>query len=314
VRTAMQQPDMTRFGVDTTRKASRWLTVVLGGVLTLCPEISIHSRETGGPVCQALAGTLEPYSEARVASSGESSCSGVRIVPSPALTPSLKARIESELTAFCGYLARTGFTLDPRPITISFSPRLVDTAYYSAITNRVTVASSLAADTEVMLREMAHAAVWSTVKGEIRLIYASVIPSIHSGLVNYFTCGFHYSPISKGIVCKNTLDVCHISSLENDNKYEQLPRSVVWPQKRDILAQVWGAVFWDMRKSLGEEKTNRLLISTIRSLEALDLQTDFMLGFRKRLMSTAREFDRGRHVPAILAILESRQLPRTAGE
>ncbi|MEW6350176.1 MAG: hypothetical protein AB1646_14005 [Thermodesulfobacteriota bacterium] len=235
-------------------------------------------------------------------------CPEARVMPSPVLSPSLKHYIESDVKSVCEYLARVGVKPDPRPIEISFNPRLIDTAYYAGTGHRIVVATSLAVDIEVILRQYVHVALHSAVSDEARSVYVSLFPSIHSGLVNYFLASFHGYPVSRGIACKNTLDVAFIRRLDNDLAYEQLPYRVVWPEKRDILAQVWGGLFWDIRKALGQEKADKMLLAALRSLRASDFRADSAGRYPKRLLDAARLVDGGRHVAAIEKIMQRRNI------
>ncbi len=238
-----------------------------------------------------------------------SSCTAARIMPSPVLSAALKQRIESELQSLCEYLARVGIKPDPRPIEIAFNPRLIDTAYYRKVGHRIEVASALAVDTEVILRQYVHFALHSVVTDEVRPVYLTRFQSIHSGLVNYFLASFHGDPVSKGIICKSTLDVSHVRRLDNDHTYRQLPSKIVWTEKRDILSRVWGGVFWDIRREVGQEKADRILLNTLRSVQRRDLQADSAARFRQELLAAGRQCDGAGHVSAIENILELRKIP-----
>jgi hypothetical protein len=108
-------------------------------------------------------------------------------VPSSSLTSELKTELESSLTSFRSYMAKLGFSIEPRPISVEIAPGVAYkgfVALWNPDTASIVVASAFARDKASVLRQLAHPSLHTGT------IQSPEYSAIESGLATYFPCSF----------------------------------------------------------------------------------------------------------------------------
>jgi hypothetical protein len=184
----------------------------------------------------------------------------IRFEPSEALTPDIQQRLANALDKFQSYFQDLGFQPPSDSVTVTVEPEsMIGTvAYYDGRNNNMVVSKEFVEVTDVMLRQYANHVLLASNKSMNQATSTQgnfEHSAIGAGLATYFPCSFNDNPIfGSGKFDWN---------LENETPFEDFG-----PQNaRSTASWVWGGFCWDVRKELGREDADRLLLSAWRSLD-----------------------------------------------
>jgi len=167
--------------------------------------------------------------------------------------PSETEALETALRGFCDYLDRVGFSRPESEVSIGFED--VNNAYYDAEAKRMIIGTPFRAEPFAAYREYMH---------HVLMEYPGAPPmengpatSIESGLADYYPASFMGTPLlgEHGARAMN-LPRPYIRNLTGSAGFADLTDDL-WFNN----GQIWGSLFWDIRQALGQETTDRLLLS-----------------------------------------------------
>ncbi|MBC7911926.1 MAG: hypothetical protein H7Y30_15570, partial [Pyrinomonadaceae bacterium] len=238
----------------------------------------------------------------------------IGFVPTAALTPDLKNQLESSLSQFQRHLQEIGYKGTEGGVKISVNPQKdkVGPAYY--MDGTIKVEAAFATDTDILFREYSHHVLITSARGN----FADEFRGIESGLASYFSCSFNGDPAfgEKSVTALSNREGKENSSefiakgsihnLKNDRKFSDLKINPL--DTYYIPAEVWGGVFWDMRESLDQEYTDKLLFQTWQSLQRKDVKGDLPVYFYKRLLEVNKSLGGENQLNQIREIFQRRGL------
>jgi hypothetical protein len=238
----------------------------------------------------------------------------IGFVPTAALTPDLKNQLESSLSQFQKHLQEMGYKGTEGGIRISINPQndKFGPAYY--VNGTIQVEAAFATDTDVLFREYSHHVLMTSARGK----FVDKFMGLESGLASYLSSSFNGDPafgeksvtaMSKKYGEENSKEFINkgsIHNLKNNRKFSDLQINPL--DTTYIPAEVWGGVFWDIRESLGQEYTDRLLFQTWQSLEGKDVTGDLPLYFYKRLVEVNKSLGGENQLDQIREIFKRRGL------
>jgi hypothetical protein len=188
----------------------------------------------------------------------------IGFVPSPGLTPQLRVKLQSALEGFQSYCRSIG--LHPKAgevhlrIERDLEKHMHTDAYYDASKSEMIVDASKANDPSFALREYMHRTLYpgdffagpATNLPHVRSDSAEWV-AIESGLASYLPASF--------------LNTSH-AAFDDLSQVEQIPSersnigmATVWGSR------VWGSAFWELRRTIGQENCDKLLVRFWNSLE-----------------------------------------------
>ena len=206
----------------------------------------------------------------------------LRFVQSPELTTDLQAGLERTLTDYTTYLQGLGFVPPPEGVGITVETAVGDNAYYDIEQNLIRIGPALARDPDAALREFTHHALFTL--GRLREVgdLSPAGTAIESGLADYFPCSFTKDPLLGEHSAPVAFDRPFIRNLDNTLTFTSVPAD-----KRgvsQIVGEVWGGTFWDLRKLLGQERADRLLMAAWSAAEEPALDQIEPADFVQRLL------------------------------
>jgi hypothetical protein len=222
---------------------------------------------------------------------------------SPALTPILKKQLDASFAAFMRYLTSIGFAPNDR-VQIRVDSETETNAHFDPGGNRIVIGEALARDTHVVYRTYTHYALGTFIK------LSEPAAAVESGLADYFPCSFSDNPLfgeesARVLRLKGMWNKAYLRTLDNPRKFSELgPR----PESHDA-GEVWGAAFWDIRRALGREVTDKLLFSTWASFKGSDARPKFEDLFVEQLLGSARTRGGAGHADQVRSIFERRGRP-----
>lgn len=228
----------------------------------------------------------------------------LRFESSSALTPEIEKNLATLATKYHAYLTDVGFDLEGEPVNVRVDPDLLNNSYYSLSSNQLVLGPLWAEDPDVFLREYNHHALASQVGGTFDFAY------VEFALADYFACSFQDDPALGEIIVAKLgkaqghyfSDKEHIRHLANNLKFNDVPDTL--HSKGEVL----GGVFWDIRQLIGQDETDRLLLSGWVSFNVSRSSGDEIVNFASILLKKAATIDQGKHVNAIRAMFKARGL------
>jgi hypothetical protein len=220
--------------------------------------------------------------------------------PSEALTPRLQTQLEAALSAFQDYFHKLGYETKSGQIAVSVRPKVEGYANYDGSLNRINLDASVGDDSDVMFREYAHH-VLGSLAGVRFESWPRVQQEIEHGLADYFPCSYNNDPLLAGKFARQALDRPYVRNLDNTRNFSEQPSSSDTPHDQ---GEVWGAVFWEIRHLLGQEKADRLLFSAWAADPPSRRDGGRASSFARLVIETSRTLDQGRHVEQIREVFE----------
>jgi hypothetical protein len=225
--------------------------------------------------------------------------------PSAALTPVVKQQLQDSLSGFYEYFKALGYEPgESRPEVTTRSNYL--NAHYDGSENLIVIGESLLGDVDVALREYAHHVLGSVSHENLGSQYLA----IESGLADYFPCSFTNDALMGEEAGQVLIGKPYVRNLDNKRKFTEAlpegdPRDPIAPQ---VVGEIWGGAFWEMRKLLQQEVTDRLLFSAWNGQSLADITRDDPKLFVRNLMDEARQSADGSAVDTIRSVFQRRGL------
>lgn len=232
----------------------------------------------------------------------------VTFEPSAALTNQLQTQLQASLDSFGEYMTDLGYQSKTGKVAVFVDPDLKNNVYYDGERGRIVLGEPLAEDTDALFREYTHHVLLATVDwNNVTGTWAAV----ESGLADYFACSFNNDPLfaEKSVhLFRSAEDIAKkpaLRDLENKLKFQKVAGSIPIPQ---IEGESWGGAFWDLRKLLGRNAADKLLLATWLALRPSDAQGDFAVNFVTKVLATAESLGNASEVAGIKSIFKRRGL------
>jgi hypothetical protein len=229
--------------------------------------------------------------------------------PSAALTEDLRAKLNSSFASYQSYLQKLGYRSETGQVDVGvyIDPQLKDNAYYDGSRNLIVLGEPFADDTDVIFREYTHHALMSAVKDTRN---NPDWAAIESGLADYFPCSFSNDALfgEKSTLVFQKLygkqfDKPYIRNLENSRKFSEMSQGS-FPQ---IVGEIWGGAFWEMRGLLGQDAADKLLFTAWVALRPSDTLNDPAASFVNKLLETAQSLPGGGTQPGQIRLVFERR-------
>jgi len=225
--------------------------------------------------------------------------------PSSSLTPELQRRLELAISSFRTYLSQLGF-VPPAEVRVRMQPGSRN-AFYGD--DCIVIDPDLANDPDIAFREYTHHALL----GEVPYgNWSSNIRQIESGLADYFPCSFNnHSRLAERSAPVFGLGTPYIRELDNALNFSsggntnEPGAEMAAPQK---VGEVWGGAFWNIRRILGQQLADQLLLTSWMSLEFGDFENNNRSDFVRVILRTATAAGAAERIGTIQSIFEARGL------
>jgi hypothetical protein len=170
----------------------------------------------------------------------------------------LKDRLAADLTSYRAYLIGLGIDLSGNPPSVSIADGEYDNAHYDGAKNEI-VAGRNFAWSDVLFREYTHHAL-GLVRGQVGLT-GERQDAVESALADYFPCSYRNEPLLGREVASylsrtQGFEKAAIRNLETPARLTDVPnRQIV-----QAAGEIWAAAFWEIRKRIGQQTADRLLL------------------------------------------------------
>jgi len=186
--------------------------------------------------------------EVEILKSRVSQIERIAFAPSSALTQSLKEKITPLLTAFQAYCRTVGFRVHPGAVQVHIYakdlPERDKVAYYDPVKGEMNILASFAGEPSVVLREYMHRVLYHS--SDVSADFGKDYVAAEAGLSCYYSSSFRNDPECGG------WDLNRLSSF--DTYRSSNPEvAVEWG------VNVWGGLFWAMRKAFGQQTCDKVL-------------------------------------------------------
>ena len=197
---------------------------------------------------------------------GTTVAEGIVFEASPLLTTDLQRRLETAFAGFQNYFRELGYKPSGKPVGVRVDSQLTDNAYYEGNENRIVLGANFAHDPDVLYREFSHHVLFHPYQGSVQS--EGDIRGIESGLADYYPCSYtddprlgeQVAPVLQKLYGEDSFNKPYIRNLDNAIKFSDLPPK----SPEQLTGEVWGGAFWEMRRLLGQEKSDRLLFTIWR--------------------------------------------------
>jgi len=221
---------------------------------------------------------------------------GVEFKRSSSLTVELQAKLHSALADYQAWLVQIGFdttfTKDRIFVRIDDEEDLQN-AYYDDENKSVVLGVDLARDPEYALSEYT----WHILKQANPRAYESLgrSTSVHShgflqSLKFYFTCSSLNDPrVGKSYYSLTKHRAGEKGYLFNLDELKAFEKDS-GPDAREEhkLGEVWGGALWDIRKALGREKTDRLVLAAWKRFQPVEGKLDKPLFYIETIIAASK--------------------------
>jgi hypothetical protein len=188
---------------------------------------------------------------------------------------SLKDQLAGDLSRFREYLISLGVDLTGDPPGVEVGDATYENAHYDGRKNEI-VAGLHFASSDVLYREYTHY-VLGRVRGQTGLI-AGQQDAVESALADYFPCSYRDDPqlgreIAAYLRSRGGFNKPAIRDLETTAKMSDVADRRI----SQASGEIWAAAFWDIRKLLGMDATDRLLLQAWKDASSGGkAETDFI--------------------------------------
>ena len=204
----------------------------------------------------------------------QSAPQGVEFRRSPSMTSELQAKLQAALSDYQAALSRIGY--DPgkggEPVTVRIDEELRDNAFFD--NKSVVLGVNLARDPEYVLYEYTWHVLKQTNPVAFQALWNSTafqFTAFAHGLKYYFTC----SHLNDPLVGKNFHALASASGIDRKKPYlfnleafrAFQPAGGDDAREEHKLGEIWGGAFWEVRQTLGKEKTDRLILDAWKRLQ-----------------------------------------------
>jgi len=213
-------------------------------------------------------------------------------------SPEVK-ELEQSLRRFCAYLDSVGFAPE-HEVSIAFEDDTQSpySAHYDQDNKRVVIGQVFRNEPYAVYREYMHHILLEASPTPYTDMFAQ---SIQSGLADYYPGSFLDTPFL-GVKTAKTYGLAYIRTIESDDGFDKL-NDDIWTNN----GRVWGSLFWDIRKELGQDMSDRLFFDAWRATKWPSDAAKSYRAFLKALLASAEA--PANAVAAIKALLRKRGFP-----
>lgn len=228
------------------------------------------------------------------------------IEPSETLPDAAKAALESDLRSFIAYLDKVGFPTDTERANVRVQQMRNPNAEYHGDEKTIVIDARIVGDPYPAHREYLHHLLLAS-KPNYRL--TSAIFAIESGLADYFSGSFADNPVLGSADTARTLGIPtsqpFIRRLDNELTYT--PYRAGDEARRH--GEMWGAVFWDLRRKLGADLADRIVAQAWQTMVWPVDELHIAASFVGALLEATQTLAGSSRVGEVRAVLERRNVP-----
>jgi hypothetical protein len=218
----------------------------------------------------------------------------------PTIPESTRQRILKSFDEFAAYFRENGATTIPKVRVDAVPPNTYAVAYYEPSSSTVYVDTAYLADTNLPLREYAHAVLYADGKlPAIDYVRTWAYFGIESGLASYFVSSFTNDPRIPGTVGSETLD--NTRSLEKLRPGPTLGMDGLYS---------WGGAFWEFRKLLTPKTSDKILFLAWQLTQDREIVGNDPKNFIANILKADSQLEGSRHHDQIKDLFKRRGMPQ----
>jgi hypothetical protein len=223
----------------------------------------------------------------------------------PSLTPELKEALKNTLESYYNYLKGVGLSLSLKTPTVVISEKDLN-ASYDPMKNRIMIHPEIAAYPDTALREFTH----HVLIGLNHEWAADVdIGGVESGLADYLPSSFlGRSDFGKDLwpvfERHNKGSKVPSRNLKNNHSFAEIDMKQIQPHR---YGTIWGGAFWELRESLGQEITDKLLLAAWKELDIEESKTS-LKAFPLAIIHQDKILESGKYSAEIRKVFQGRKL------
>lgn len=200
------------------------------------------------------------------------------------LNDKIKAETEDLLQPYMKHLNSIGFTLKPGQVTLRFQPDMNNAHYYH---NNLSIVMDprVVVDKSVVRREYNHHALSVILGDQADAIFQSC-SGVESALADYLGCSFVDDPVvgKEFVAALSGADSNGIlRTMDNERNFAQAGDNT----GRHNVGEVLSGALWAMRKEIGKETLDPLLVKAWSQLPKTDTTKGQLVRFATSLMKVA---------------------------
>gem|GEM_PF-1246344 len=212
------------------------------------------------------------------------------------LTPELKRHLEATIFGYRDYLIALRIVPLQSVLEIHVDPKWANMPGFEADRNRLQLDPYHARDEDLVCR-FYSASLFPTMVD---------LNAIRSGLAYYFPCSWQNDPRFAEKYANLPTAARHIRLDERDLKTPRRLSELREPFQEEAWGEVWGATFWEMRETLGQERADKLIARTVLEFTPSSRGSEEEHRFVEELLKNARYTDGGKWGATVRAIFEKR--------
>jgi len=179
---------------------------------------------------------------------------------------------------------------------------------------RVVLSLCAAGEPGMAFREYGHHVALNSLGFDMVAANDLALQAIETGLVSYFACSYQNEPTLgrrqpvKPGTAQASADSAAMINLENNTKLNEADTTTDYEAMYKV-GEAWGGLFWDIRKALGRDLADRILLSAWRGLPAPNAQPhQYATKMAQKILAEIRAKADRQKEPEIRSLLEQRSL------
>jgi hypothetical protein len=226
------------------------------------------------------------------------------IEQSDVLPSTAAAALQSNLNAFISYLDKVGFGTHTEPVLVRVRKLNYPNAEYHGDEKAIAIDPAIVDDPYPAHREYMHHLLFTSKPG---YEWTSSIGGLENGIADYFSASFSDNPRLGSPQTARTLGVDRpfIRRLDNDLQYTPYRPG----DQPHGYGEMWGGAFWNLRKALGSEPTDRILALAWQSMSWPVEESKTVGTFLKSLSDAAGKIAGQATIAKVRETLEARKIP-----
>lgn len=230
----------------------------------------------------------------------------VQFKSSASLTPGLRQSLESTFSSYYAYLKSLGFSLTGPVPRVFVDPKESMNSYYDRPNNQIVISPELAQFADSPLREFTHYAL-TTLRPSTKTVYIVPVDGLESGLADYFPGSFtNNADYGREIweLIRRKLGVqVPDRRLDNHRSFSELKPNT----ELHDAGNIWAGAFWQLRQTIGQGLTDRLLLASWKSFDVSKFGGDVTV-YPRELEKQDEVMEGGKHAQDIRKVFTERGL------
>ena len=227
-----------------------------------------------------------------------------------------RSALENALAGFAKHMVDVGFKPNAKPVSVVIGPDDMlpgAFAYYESDKRRIVLSPCAAGETGMVFREYGHEVMPRTLRFDMDAANDMGLNAIETGLVSYFACSYQNDPTLGRPRPQSTPPGANTEPIVNlENKRTLADAASLTAsdfQKMYGLGDAWGGLFWDIRKAVGRELADPIILAAWHALPPPGVGTrHYSAEMATRLLAEVRAKAGEQKAREVRALLDQRSL------